>query len=318
MVSVTPRLDPQAQSLLDAAAASGLPPIYEEAIEVARQRMHAGFTAGAPGQIARRTDLSVSSGNSDVAVRIYHPAPDEVLPLVVFFHGGGWIVNDLDTHDVFCCTLASQARCVVASVDYSRAPEARYPIALGEGWDALVALAGRAAEIGADGHRIAVAGDSSGGALAAAIVNRGQTEGPVVAAQVLIYPVVDYINEESPSYRERGSGYSLNRDFMDWAYRNDLPEQWSREDSDLFPLLAADVTRVPPTLIVTAEFDPLRDEGRSYAHKLATSGVKVSTIHAESQMHGFILQQPRIDEARVLVGEISRWTHRALRAGLRD
>lgn len=314
MTEPRPTLDPQAQALLDAAASSGLPPVYDETIEIARQRMHAGFTQGGPGEIARRTDISIARDGDSVGVRVYHPSPDEVLPLLVFFHGGGWIVNDLDTHDVFCCTLANRANIAVASVDYSRAPEHRYPTALREGWDAVVGLVGRAGELGARPETIAVGGDSSGGALAAAIVNQAQGGGPKISAQLLIYPVVDYISEESPSYVERGTGYSLNRDFMEWAYRNYLPEQWDRNDPQLFPMREVDVSQVPPTLVVTAEFDPLRDEGRAYARKLADAGVSVSTLHAASQMHGFILQQPRIDEARRLVRDISDWTRDALGA----
>lgn len=305
-------LDSQAQAILDATAAAGLPPVYNESISVARQRMHDGFTQGGPGDIARRTDVVATGEDFSVGLRLYHPAPGQHLPIVLFFHGGGWIVNDLDTHDVYCCTLANQAQCVVASVDFSRSPEARYPVALEQGWSVLNWLIANAKQFEGRSDRVAVAGDSSGGALAAAIALRTQQNGPELAGQILIYPVTDYPNDDSQSYRERGQGYSLNRDFMDWAYRNYLPDDWSRRDGQLFPLQASRVDALPPTLIVTAEFDPLRDEGREYARKIADAGVNVTTIHAATQMHGFILQQAKIDRAKELVSEISEWTRKCL------
>ncbi|MEU1919830.1 alpha/beta hydrolase [Streptomyces albogriseolus] len=300
------QLDPQAQALLDAAAASGLPPVYTLPHNEARTRMRAAFIQGQPEPIDRMEDLRIPAEHGHIPARLYHPAPAEILPLVLFFHGGGWTVNDLDTHDRLCTLLAKDSRSAVVSVDYRRAPEHKYPAAVDDAWTALLWAAEGQQVLAGDPRRIAVAGDSSGGTLAAALALKARDlSGPALDQQVLIYPVTDYLDPPTESYVSRSSGYSLNLPFMQWSWANYLPEQWSRDDSDLFPLRASSLAGLPPTLVLTAEFDPLRDEGAAYAQRLKEAGVPTEHWHYDDQMHGFAMQTRTIARARRAIEDVA-------------
>jgi len=309
---MTTPLDPAAQALLDAAAAGGLPPVYRVSIDEARTRMHRGFTSGEPEPIAEMRDFTVSSSDGPVGVRLYHPEPTTALPLVVFFHGGGWTVNDLDTHDRICSVLAKEASVAVVSVDYRLSPEYRYPAAIDDAETAYRWLSTHAAELGADASRIAVAGDSSGATVAVALALRIRDSGGAPPRfQLLFYPVTDYLEPETRSYIERGAGYSLSKPFMEWAWKNYLPSDWSRDDPYLFPL-RADLAGLPPALVMTAEYDPLRDEGVAFARALETAGVPVEHVHADDQMHGFVMQTRAIPRAGELVSLAAAALRRSL------
>lgn len=301
-------LDPESQVLLNAAAASGLPPVYQVEIEEARRRMHAGFTSGEPEPIASVRDLRVAGPGGGLGLRLYTPVAEAVvLPCLLFFHGGGWTVNDLDTHDRLCSLIAKGAGIAVLSVDTRRAPEHKYPAAVEDAFTALLYLTSHGAELGVDTNKLAVGGDSSGGTVATALclLNRDRETGIGLRGQVLLYPVTDYPEPESSSYAERGTGYSLDRGFMEWSWRNYLPEKgWSRDDPYLFPLQAQDLHNLPPALIMTAEFDPLRDEGVAYVRRLTEAGVPVRHEHLDNQMHGFAMQTRVIDNARAAVEDV--------------
>ncbi|WP_158575837.1 alpha/beta hydrolase [Streptomyces corynorhini] len=307
-------LDPQAQALIDAAIASGLPPVHSLPAAQARRRMRSAFIWGDPEPIEHRKDLIAPGPAGDLPVRLYHPAPGRRLPLIVFFHGGGWIVNDLDTHDRLCARLAVESSCAVLSVDFRCAPEHPYPAPVEDGYAALVWAASHGDVLGVDTSRVAVAGDSSGGTVATAVCMTARDRGgPVIGQQTLIYPVTDHLDPPTASYRERGTGYSLNRGFMEWAWQAYLPAEWSATDPRLFPLRAADLRGLPRTLMLTAEFDPLRDEGIAYADRLSEAGVPTEHWHFDDQMHGFALQTHAIDRARRAVADTARHIAAVLR-----
>ncbi|MBQ0991670.1 alpha/beta hydrolase [Micromonospora sp. PSH03] len=305
-------LDPQAQALVAAAASSGLPPVYTLPPQEARERMRSAFINGEPEPIKQIVDLVIPGPLGGLPVRVYRPDDRDDIPVVLFFHGGGWTVNDLDTHDRLCSLLSRGAGAVVISVDHRRSPEHKYPAPVEDAYAALLWVVSNSDELGVDVGALAVAGDSSGGTIATvlAMLSRDR-RGPAIACQLLMYPVTDYPDPLPPSYIERGTGYSLNHDFMDWSWRNYLPAEWSRDDVYLCPL-RGNLAGLPRTLLLTAEFDPLRDEGAAYGARLATSGVSVDHWHLEDQMHGFAMQTRAITRAAAVVGEASRWLGRAL------
>jgi len=300
-------LDSQAQAILDAGAASGLPPVYTIPTADARARMRAAFIRGEE-PLVDRTEVSIPGPNGGLRARLYSPIGGKRFPLILFFHGGGWTVNDLDTHDRLCDLIAAGSNAAVLSVDYRRGPEYPYPAAVDDAYTALQWAESNAHSLGCDGQTFAVAGDSSGGTLAAALTLLSKhRRGPRISLQVLLYPALDYFEPATPSYVERGTGYSLNYDFMAWSWANYLPEEWSRDDQYLFPLQAPDLGGLPEALILTAEYDPLRDEGIAYAKRLAAASAPslVRHWHLDDQMHGFALQTGTIDRAARMLEELT-------------
>jgi acetyl esterase len=197
-----------------------------------------------------------------IPLRWYRPSPQGGLPVTLFFHGGGWTVDDLDTHDHLCRRLASRSQAMVVSVDYQRGPEHPYPAAVEDAYAATQWVVAVGRERGVDPTRLAVAGNSAGGNLATVVALLGRDRrGPAVRFQALAYPVTDHWQAGRASYEEYGEGYTLTREFMQWAFEHYLPDGLDRADPYAFPLRAADLSGLPPALIVTAEFDPLRDEG---------------------------------------------------------
>ncbi|GAB2999521.1 alpha/beta hydrolase [Saccharothrix stipae] len=306
-------LDPQAQALLDGAARSGLPPVYELTIEQARTRMRAAFISEFDTTVI--TENRESPGPAGpIAVRKYSTGTAAEAPAVIFFHGGGWTVNDLDTHDRLCALIAEQSSCSVLSVDFRRSPEAKYPNPLLDAYTATKWIAENAGELGVDARRLCLAGDSSGGTLAIGVALLSRDEGgPDFRQLVLMYPVTDYITSATGSYLERGRGYSLDRKFMEWAWHNYLPADWSRDDPYLFPMRAT-LDGLPPTLLLTAEFDPLRDEGIAFAASLRGAGIEVDHWHYEDQMHGFAMQTKSIARAADAVSKVAAAIHDRLYA----
>jgi acetyl esterase len=294
-------LDPQAQALLDAAARSGLPPVYELPIPEARRRMRAAFISDFESPVQMK-DVQTPGG---ITVRRYQDGDETDVPAVAYLHGGGWTVNDLDTHDRLCATLAELSECVVLSIDFRCAPETKYPGALADALATVNWIVANADRLGINPARLCLAGDSSGASLAIGLALLAKDgKAPALRQLVLFYPVTDYLEPETRSYRERGAGYSLDRKFMEWAWRNYLPDEWSPDDPYLFPL-RADLQGLPPTVLLTAEFDPLRDEGIAFAQRLKAAGVDVDHRHAQDQMHGFAMQTHRIDRAAEAVRSVA-------------
>jgi len=240
----------------------------------------------------------------DIPVRIYRPSDATDLPVVVFFHGGGWVIGDLESHDHMARTISAKADCVVVAVDYRLAPEHKFPAAADDAWAALEWVATHAAELGVDGDRIAVAGDSAGGNLAAALCLLARDRGgPPVAFQLLVYPATDHFGEW-PSYAEVGDGsHGLSIELLHWFSHHYLPDPAAAADWRASPIRATDVAGLPPTLVLTAEYDPLRDEGEAYAARLAAAGVATAVHRYPGAVHGFFalgdtdVRRAGIDEA---------------------
>lgn len=297
------QLDPQAQSLLEAMNAAGLPPPSTLPVPDARQARRRQLVVDPPRvEIAKVEDDLVPGPLGGIPLRWYRPSPKDGLPVTLYLHGGGWTVDDLDTHDQLCRRLASRSQAVVVSVAYRRSPEHPYPAAVDDAYAATQWVAAVGRERGVDPTRLAVAGDSAGGNLATvvALLCRDR-HGPAVRFQALAYPVTDHWQAGRASYDQYAEGYTLSRDFMQWTFEHYLPDGFDRADPYVFPLRAADLSGLPPALIVTAEFDPLRDEGRAYAERLRAAGVAVEYVHLDDQMHGFLLQEAAVDRARVAV-----------------
>jgi acetyl esterase len=310
-------LDVQAQKILEAGVAAGLPPVYTLPPAEARERMRAAFISDAPYEtVSSVENVVIPAPVGGIPVRIYRPHSG-VLPVIMFFHGGGWVLNDLDTHERVCRRLANATQAAVVSVDYRRAPEAPYPTPIDDCFMATEWVSRQGDKLGFDIDRLCVAGDSSGGTCAAVVSMLARDRGfpNSIRCQVLMYPVTTAPDRGSGSYLTRGIGYSLNADFMDWFWSH-YTSGGNAETSDpyLCPLEASSLAGLPPAVVVTAEFDPLCDEGRRYAEKLRADGVKVQHIHAEDQMHGFIMQTAIIDYARELLDVIAEAIVGELRA----
>jgi acetyl esterase len=279
---------PEAQGLLDALAEAGLPATEEMTVPDARAAT-AGFLAlqGEPVEVASVQDRTVPGPAGEIPVRVYTPAGEGPFPVVVYFHGGGWVIGDLEVVDQPCRQLASAAGAIVVSVDYRLAPEHRYPAAFDDSYAATVWVGAHAAEIGGDPARLAVAGDSAGGNLAAAVALAARDRGgPELAAQLLIYPVTDF-NFGTASYQDNREGYLLTKGSMQWFWAHYLGAQDLDKDPYACPLRADSLVGLPPAYVATSEYDPLRDEGEAYARRLEEAGVAVTAKRFDGLLHGF-------------------------------
>jgi len=305
-------LDPQARTLLDQLEALGAPPMSQQTPEEAR----AGFAmlaavAGPAEEPVPTEDQSVPGPAGDIPVRVYRPETDKPLPVVVYFHGGGFVIGDIATHDTTCQRLAAGVPALVVSVDYRLAPEHRFPAAVDDCDAATGWVSAHASEFGGDPSRLAVAGDSAGGNLAAVVARRARDAGgPPIALQLLIYPGTD-MTRSLPSHTENGTGYLLDSDAMNWFLDNYLGDADPRHP-DASPLFADDLSGLPPALVLTGEFDPLRDEGEAYAERLREAGVPVTTSRYDGMIHGFYGLDTIFDAAKKATDE----TVRALRDAL--
>ncbi len=290
-------LVPEYQAMLEALAAEPGPPIPEMSPEEARAlyRMMRPLNADlAVGEVLER---GVPGPAGEVPLRIYRPQAPGPHPLLVYFHGGGWVIGDLDTADAVCRDLCETAGCVVASVDYRLAPEHRFPAAVDDCCAALGWVCGHAEELGGNG-RLAVAGESAGGNLAAVLCLKARDEaGPKIDFQLLLYPVVDH-DLGRPSYVDNGAGYILETPAMRWFWDHYCPDPASRSHPHASPLQAADHSGLPPALVMTAEFDPLRDEGNLYAETLTAAGTQAEAICCDGLVHDFFATAQQFEASR--------------------
>lgn len=223
----------------------------------------------------------------------------------MYFHGGGWVLGDLDTHDGFCHALAKTSGCLVVSVDYRLAPEHRFPAAVEDAYAATKWVADNAVAIRADRGRLAVGGDSAGGHLAAVVALMARDRsGPRIDLQILIYPITD-CNFDTPSYLENQDGYMLTRNLMQWFWNHFIENEVDARHPYASPLQASDLSNLPEALIITAEYDPLRDEGEDYGQKMAAAGVNVRVSRYPGMMHAFVRMLARLDAARDALKEVS-------------
>ncbi len=302
-------LQPQVEALLEEFRKQGLPPFDQMSVTAARA-VALGFRdlQGEPENVGEVRDILVPGPAGKLPVRLYHPSPGKTLPLVIYFHGGGWVIGDLEIVDKPCRALANASGCVVASVNYRLSPETKFPGPAEDCYAATRWLAEQASEIGADSRRIAVAGDSAGGNLAAVVALMARDRGgPELAYQLLMYPVTAPAKgTQSASYQDNAEGYLLTRGSMEWFWDHYLASPDDGKNPYASPLHASDLSKLPPAMVITAEFDPLRDEGQAYARRLQEAGVTVKTAHYEGLIHGFFWMAGVLDAGRELTAEMSK------------
>lgn len=251
-----------------------------------------------PTPVGRVEDRRIPGPAGEIPVRIYTPEGSGPFPLIAFFHGGGFVLCSLETHDELCRAMCRDAGAVVVSVDYRLAPEAKYPAAADDCYAATAWCAAHAAELGADAARLVVAGDSAGGNLAAVTALRARDLGaPRIRHQVLIYPAT-HCDFNTPSYRENAQGYFLTADAMRWFWAHYLANPAQASEPYACPAHAADLKGLPPATVITAEYDPLRDEGEDYAAQLRAAGVPVVLKRYDGMIHGFVSMGDVFDDAR--------------------
>lgn len=295
-------VDPQAQVVLDFLDEIGFE--FGATDHVTMRENMSMSAVPSPIELMSITDRTIPGPESDLPIRIYRPA-EGTLPVVVFFHGGGWVVGDLESHDHFCRTICSKAQCVVVAIDYRLAPEHKFPAAVDDAWAATKWVAANADELNVDVSRLAVAGDSAGGNLAAVVSNIARDTGHVeIIKQVLVYPVTDATCDR-PSMTENAEGFMLTRKGMDWFHNHYANDESDFSDARFSPHFS-DLAGVAPAVVITAEYDPLRDQGNEYAQKLAASGVDVEHTEYAGMFHGFFSMDAGIDMAAVAQDQVAK------------
>ena len=301
-------LDPQARKFLDTLAAANLPTVDRMTPEQARVQMAVSTRfLGPMPRVSRVHDRKIPGPGGELTIRVVTPAnpPEGLAPVVVYYHGGGWVLGDLASHEGVCRALANASGAVVASVGYRLAPEHRYPAAADDAYAALDWIGRNASELGGDPDRLAVCGDSAGGNLAAvAALMARDRGGPRLALQVLAYPIVDF-DLETESYRRFATGHLLTRDEMIWYWDQYAPDASTRHQPYLSPLRAEDLSGVAPVLVLTAGYDVLCDEGERYAERLAAAGVPTVLSRYGGMIHGFLRRYPSFEKGREAVDEIA-------------
>ena len=314
-------LDPQARTFLDEANAAGGAPPWE--VPVARLR--ADFAAfmesinipRAP--VARLEDRDLSGPHGPIPLRVYWPRVDgagaDALPVLVHFHGSGFVLGGLDGHDVLCRTLCNQADCIVVAVDYRKAPEHKFPAGIDDSWAATEWVASHAHELHGDPARLAVFGDSTGGNNAAVVAQRARDAGgPALVLQVLVYPLLEMAADRA-SYETYGAGYNLTAPVMRWFIDQYLRDEADKTDPSASPLLAPDLTGLAPTFILTVGYDPLRDEALAYIERLRAAKVPVEHRDHADLFHGFWFMGARLDAAPAAHAEVAAALRAAFAAG---
>jgi acetyl esterase len=306
-------LDPDAAAVYKAVQDAGRPP-YETltASEARAYYAQARFaTNPEPPELARVTPLAIPAPHGTIPARIYVPkAPrlkDGLAPALAFFHGGGWVIGDLDSHDVVCRQLADAGALIVISVDYRLAPEHKFPAATDDAIAATKWIAANARELGIDASRLSIGGDSAGGNLAAVVALAARDgDGPGIAGQVLIYPAVDFAMTHG-SHSEAETSVLLTHSVIRWFRDHYLNGTADTHDWRASPARAQNLAGLPPAYVLTAGADPLRDEGDEYAARLKQAGVAVTYKHFPGQFHGFFTMGKLLHQANVAVGEIGAW-----------
>ena len=311
-------LHPQARFLLDLMVERQVPPTHTLSPADARRlyRERRAVTQPEPPPIAETRDLQASGPHGPIPLRLYHPLPAgerrAAPPVLVYYHGGGWVIGDLDTHDTLCRELANGSGCAVVAVDYRMAPEHRFPIAVDDCIAATRWVHEHAAELGVDASRLAVGGDSAGGNLAAVVALALRDAGDVaVRFQLLIYPATDQ-RRGAPSHTTNGQGYLLTADTMAYFHDHYIADAAQDNDWRASPLLHPDLSKLPPALVLTAGYDPLRDEALQYSQALTQAGNRCTHILFERQIHGFALMGKVLDEANTAVQICAAELRRAL------
>jgi len=310
-------LDPQVKALLEQLGADPEAPRLIDLPPAGGREMYRAMANMLDLQgvaIGKIEDRTIPGPAGDIPVRLYTPvAAGGTCPALIYYHGGGWVIGDLDTHDALCRTLANEAGCKVIAVDYRLAPEHPFPAAFDDSYAAVKWVEANASEIGIDPNRIAVAGDSAGGNLAAAVCQKAKADKtPRIAFQLLIYPVTD-APRGTQSYKDFAEGYFLEAEGMDWFWNHYVTSAGADpKDPRAAPLHAASLAGLPPAYVVTAGFDVLRDEGKAYAEALKKAGVDVEYVNYEGMIHGFFNLQGALDVSRDAVKAAAKALREAL------
>jgi acetyl esterase len=315
LITRSERLHPEVRALLEMMDAQGAPPLEtQDPVEARTARLEPmKLLGGQPAELGRVDDLSAPGPAGDIPLRLYASERGGLRPALVYFHGGGFVFGNLDTHDAVCRAIAKESGAVVIAVDYRLAPEHKFPAAVDDSYAATVWVAANAERLGIDARRIAVGGDSAGGNLATVVAMRCRdARGPALAAQVLIYPVADVSTFETGSHRELGEGYFLTRAAMEWFTGHYLASADHKRHPEASPLLAPNLRSLPPALVITAEFDPLRDEGEAYGKRLQDAGVPVTISRYPGMIHGFVSMQGVVSGGRQAIQEAAKFTQSAI------
>lgn len=301
---------PQAQAVIDLIEQTGIDPTTLEPVE-----MRALFDLPAtdnPDEVGGIDDRTLLGPRGDIPVRTYMPEGAGPFPLLMYYHGGGFVLGNLETHDALCRSLCNRAECVVVAVDYRLAPEHKYPAAPEDCYAATLWAQKHAAELNGMGDRLAVAGDSAGGNMAAVVCLMARDLGaPHISHQLLLYPVTDN-NFETQSYQENAEGYFLTRAMMQWFWGHYLATEEDGQQVYAAPLRAEDLSGLPSATVITAEYDPLRDEAEAYAQRLLGAGVKTELIRYSGMIHGFLVFPDAIDDAKASIATASNKLREAL------
>jgi len=312
------KLDPQLAALLQAADEAGVPPIHAMSYTQARE-FYVLTSRKLAGESPGNLDVSdhfIESPTHRIPIRIYRPqeAIDKPLPALVYYHGGGWCVGNLESHDHVCRWLAAHSDCVVISVDYRLGPENKFPCAVDDAFTAVRWIVTHAEELGIDEKRIGVGGDSAGGNLSTVVTLLAREEGgPHLACQLLIYPATDMLMR-FPSHAVCGDGYRLTRTSIVWFVNGYLRDGEDMYDKRASPLMAENHANLPPAFILTAAFDPLKDEGKAYAEKLKEAGVSIKYHCYEGMVHGFIAMPGAVDTAKTALLDAASYLKQQLSA----
>ena len=309
-------LDAKLREILEEAKALGHPPAHEltpEQARLHRVEMMARFVPMPEYADVWVEEGAIDAGERKIRLRVYSVGGDRPAPVVVFFHGGGWVACTLETHDPYCRALAKEAGVVVVSVDYRLAPEHKFPAGLEDCLSATEWVLAHAAEIGGDESRVMVGGDSAGGTLAKVVALLLRDKGVAkLAGQILLYPAAAHYNPPTASYLENAEGFGLTRLGMIWFWDHYLSEKSEAKDFRVAPLLALSLSGLPRAFVVTAEYDVLRDEGQAYAKRLAEAGVEVTEVFAEGMNHGFAASPnefPFLPQAKEMLRRVSAWVN---------
>jgi acetyl esterase len=307
-------IDARLQRILDEAKALGHPPVHELTPELARRHraeMIAQFVPMPEYSGVGVDSQAIVADGREIPVRVYRSGDDGPSPVIVFFHGGGWVVGTLETYDPYCRALATETGAIVVSVDYRLAPEHKFPAGVVDCTAAAEWVLAHVGELGGDASRVFVAGDSAGGTLAAvvALLLRDKGVGGV-AGQILVYPATAYYDPPTSSYVDCAEGYGLTRKEMIWFWDHYLNDKSEAKDFRVAPLLAASLAGLPRAFVVTAEYDVLRDEGQAYAKRMVEAGVEVTHIFVEGMNHGFAASAnefPFLPQAKDVLRQLAEW-----------